>query len=108
MNIFNNIIIKIPKNKKLIEDLSPIFNKIEKLKLEVQEAEILYKKYITDLSEEAIPNNKKIIQIENDNNSEISENVSNEEIIEDIIEEVKEKIKMKKVIKKVKKQVIEE
>jgi type I restriction-modification system DNA methylase subunit len=104
----NKLIIKIPKNKKLIEDLDPIFNKIEKIQIEVQEADILYKKYITELSEEAIPNNKNIIQIENDNNSEISENVSNEEIIEDIIEEVKEKVKMKKVIKKVKKQVIQE
>ena len=106
----SKLLIKIPKNKKLIEDLVPIFNKIEKLQLETQEADILYKKYITELSEEAIPNNK--IQIENDNTSEISENVSNEEIIEDIVEEVVEEVieevKIKKVIKKVKKQVIEE
>ena len=99
----SKLLIKTPKNKKLIEDLDPIFNKIEKLKLENQEAEILYKKYITELSEEAIPNNKNNIQIENNNTSEISENVSNEDIIE-----VKEKVKIKKIIRKVKKQVIEE
>jgi type I restriction-modification system DNA methylase subunit/restriction endonuclease S subunit len=48
--------IKIPKNKQLIQDLEPKFQQIETLQTEVKLAEELYKKYIKDLSEEAIPN----------------------------------------------------
>ena len=87
--------IPIPKSqekiKEWVDKISKPYNEKNK---------ILYKKYISELLMEAIPINKKIIKIENDNSSEISENISNE----DIIEEVKEKVKMKKVIKKVKKQ----
>ena len=48
--------IRIPKNKQLIKDLEQTFNQIETLETEVKLAEELYKKYIKDLSEEAIPN----------------------------------------------------
>ena len=52
----SKIKIKIPKNKQLIQDLEPKFQQIETLQTEVKLAEELYKKYIKDLSEEAIPN----------------------------------------------------
>ena len=46
--------IKIPKDKKLIEDLEPLFNKIEKLEINIKENDILYKQYIQELSDESI------------------------------------------------------
>ncbi len=54
--VFEKIKIKIPKNKQLIQDLEQTFNQIETIQTEVKKAEELYKKYIKDLSEEAIPN----------------------------------------------------
>jgi type I restriction-modification system DNA methylase subunit len=47
--------IKIPKDKKLIQELEPTFKEIEKLQEELKEAEILYKQLIKELAEEAIP-----------------------------------------------------
>tara|TARA_Y100000389_G_scaffold141467_1_gene139352 strand:+ start:389 stop:3241 length:2853 start_codon:yes stop_codon:yes gene_type:complete len=52
----SKIKIKIPKNKQLIQDLESTFQLIETLQTEVKTAKELYKKYIKDLSEEAIPN----------------------------------------------------
>lgn len=52
----SKIKIKLPKNKTLIQDLEQTFQQIETLQTEVKIAEELYKKYIKDLSEEAIPN----------------------------------------------------
>ena len=54
--VFEKIKVKIPINKQLIQDLEQTFNQIETLQTEVKLAEELYKKYIKDLSEEAIPN----------------------------------------------------
>jgi DNA anti-recombination protein RmuC len=56
--------IKLPKNKQLIKDFDPLFQQIETLQTELKEAEELYKKLIKELSEEAIPSNKKIEVIE--------------------------------------------
>ena len=50
--------IKIPKNKKLIKNFEPLFNEIEKLQIELKEAELEYTQLINELSEEAIPTNK--------------------------------------------------
>ena len=47
--------IKLPKNKKLIDDLNPMFQEIEEHQQAVKNAEELYKKYIHELSNEAIP-----------------------------------------------------
>jgi type I restriction-modification system DNA methylase subunit len=47
--------IKIPKNNQLIQDLEPIFQEIETLQNEVKLSEELYKQYIQELSQEAIP-----------------------------------------------------
>ena len=60
MNLFYNIKIKLPKNKQLIKDFEPLFQQIETLQTKLKEAEELYKKLITELSEEAIPSNKEI------------------------------------------------
>jgi restriction endonuclease S subunit len=54
-SVFEKIKLKIPKNKKLIKDIDPLFQEIEKLQTEMKEAESQYKKLIKELSEEAIP-----------------------------------------------------
>lgn len=88
----NNFKISIPKNKKLIKDLEPTFQQIETLQNEVKIAEELYKQYIKELSEEAIP-------------PTLNENVENTEntIISNLTEEnVKKLEEPKKKEKKVK------
>jgi type I restriction-modification system DNA methylase subunit len=50
--------IKIPKNKKIIKELEPLFEEIEELQIKSKKAETQYKQYIQELSEEAILNNK--------------------------------------------------
>ena len=92
INLFNNIKIKIPINKQLIQDLEIIFQQIETLQNEVKDAEKLYKQYIQELSQEAIPQHNIIQNIEQININPIIEN-----IIED--KQVK-KIKKEKKIKK--------
>ena len=47
--------IKLPKNKKLIDDLNPMFQEIEEHQQAAKDADELYKKYILELSNEAIP-----------------------------------------------------
>jgi len=48
--------IKLPKNKKLIDDLNPMFQEIEEHQQAVKDADELYKKYIQELGDEAMPN----------------------------------------------------
>ena len=50
--------LKIPKNKKFIQDLNPTFNEIETLQIDIKNADDLYKQYIKELCEEAIPTQK--------------------------------------------------
>ena len=91
-DMLNNFKIKIPKNKQLIQDLEPTFQQIETLQNEVKTAEELYKQYIKELSEEAIP-------------PTLNENVENTEntIISNLTEENLKKLeKPKKKDKKVK------
>lgn len=52
----SKIKIKLPKNKKLIDELNPMFQEIEEHQQAVKIAEELYKKYIQELSNEAMPN----------------------------------------------------
>jgi type I restriction-modification system DNA methylase subunit/restriction endonuclease S subunit len=47
--------IKLPKNKKLIDYLNPMFQEIDEHQQAVKNADELYKKYIQELSNEAIP-----------------------------------------------------
>ena len=76
-----HIKLKIPKNKKLIKDFEPLFEKIEKLQIEMKEAELKYKKLIKELSEEAIPSNKQI-EIKLDNTIEMLSEDTRKNIIE--------------------------
>ena len=52
---FLKIKIKIPKNKQLIDDLEITFQQIETLQNDVRSAESLYKQYIKELAQEAMP-----------------------------------------------------
>jgi type I restriction enzyme S subunit len=73
--------IKIPKNKKLIQNLESTFQKIETLQNEMIEEETQYKQLIKELLEEALPSNKNVSTVEtNNNDSEKSDNISEEEI----------------------------
>jgi type I restriction-modification system DNA methylase subunit len=49
-----NLEIPIPKDKKLIENLEPLFNKIEIYQNKIKENDLLYKQYIKELSDESI------------------------------------------------------
>jgi type I restriction-modification system DNA methylase subunit len=60
MNLFRNIKLKLPKNKQLIQDLEPVFQQIEALQNDAKLAEQLYKQYIQELSNEAIPNSQQL------------------------------------------------
>ena len=92
----NKFKIKIPKNKKLIKDLEPLFQEIEKLQMEMTEADSQYKKLIKELSEEAIPSNKQIeIKLDNEINDISEESNVKKPIIE--TSEKKPKITKKKV-----------
>jgi len=110
-SVFEKIRIKIPKNKKLIKDLEPIFQDIEKLQIEMKEVETQYKQFIKDFTEEAIPSNKQIVVTpDNDENileEELIKNKVKKSIKNIIINEVEESdvigVKEKSISKKVKK-----
>jgi len=88
----STIKIKLPKNKKLIKDLDPLFQEIERLQSEMKEAETQYKNLIKELSEEAIPTNKQIeIKSDNELSDESNENIIN--VKEPIIETSEKKPK---------------
>ena len=92
-----NMEMKIPKESimkkyKLIE----YFNEIEKLQSEMKDAELQYKQFINDLSNEAIPNNKQEVKLD-DKSNELLEKSEENTIKEEIIET---KIKKSKVSKK--------
>jgi restriction endonuclease S subunit len=117
--------IHIPKNKSLIDNLNPLFQEIERLQMELKEAETLYKQLINELSEEAIPSNikkqnteikedsgtvvqikteeiieqpkKKIIKFKKAENSEIIEQPKKNNKKEEITESIKKKTTVKKV-----------
>jgi len=75
----NNLLkikIKIPKDKKLIQDLEPTFQEIEKLNDELKEAEILYKQFIKELAEEAIPSTATLTEENIKNNTETDSKTS--------------------------------
>ena len=60
----SKIKIKIPKNKQIIQDLETTFQQIEILQNQVKVAEKLYKQYIQELSDEAIPKQQSLNTIE--------------------------------------------
>ena len=65
-NALSKIKIKIPKNKKLIDNLEPLFNKIEELQTRIKENEKLYNQFIQELSNEALSKNQTKIEIINE------------------------------------------
>jgi len=54
----STIKIKLPKNKKVIQNFDPLFLEIEKLQTKMKESNLLYIKLLKELSEESIPSNK--------------------------------------------------
>ena len=76
INLFKKIKIKIPKDKKLIQDLEPTFQEIEKLNDELKEAEKLYKQFIKELAEEAIPSTATLTEENIKNNTETDSKTS--------------------------------
>ena len=79
-----SIKISLPKNKQLIQDLEPTFQRIEKLHDEVKVADSLYKTLIKELSLEALPQQAveevlpdEKLDVKSNSPSEISEVKSN-------------------------------
>jgi len=56
-NIMHTFQIKIPQNKKFITLMKPMFEKVEQLRDGIATNEKLYKKYIQELSDNALPKN---------------------------------------------------
>jgi len=92
-SVFEKIKIKIPINKQIIQDLEETFQQIETLQNEVKNADVLYKKLIQELSQEAIPQQTIIIEEQ----IQILPSQINE-----IVEENKVIIPNKKIVKKTK------
>ena len=87
-----HIKIKIPKNKKLIEDMETTFKEIEELHNDVKKAEELYKQFNKELSQEAIPNQpiiNEVINNSNDDNDDNDDTESTESTETEIQEEEK-------------------
>ena len=91
-SIFEKIKIKIPKNKQLITDMESTFQEIETLQMEIKSAEELYKQYIKELSNEAIPKPTSEVIIQDIINEPEDEQM--------IVEVVEPKIKKIRIIKK--------
>jgi type I restriction-modification system DNA methylase subunit len=89
--------IKIPKNKQLISDLEPLFKQIEDLQKEIKEDEGLFKQYITDLKNEAIPEDspQEVIEEEiqpqedTDNRTETASTMSSKSSVKELKEQCK-------------------
>ena len=69
----SKIKIKIPKNKELIDNLEPSFNKIEILQTQIKENETLYNQFIQELSDEALLKNQINTETEIINETNIKE-----------------------------------
>jgi len=54
-NKLSQLKMKLPKNKQLMQDLEPTFQQIETLQNDVKNADELYKRFIQELSQEAMP-----------------------------------------------------
>jgi type I restriction enzyme S subunit len=79
-----NIKIKLPKDKSLIDNLQPIFNEIEELQKEIKELNETYNNQLKELRKEAIVNDNNIDIISID-----EEEINNDEDIDEIQEETK-------------------
>jgi len=70
--------ILLPKNKQLIQDLEPTFQRIEILQDEVKASDTLYKNLIRELSLEALPQQSEVISYIESKESDIQETESKE------------------------------
>lgn len=70
----NSLHLPIPKNKKLITKMEPLFEEIEQLQSEVNDSTKLYNKYIQELSDEAIPKNKQVDIVQKEESDNESSN----------------------------------
>jgi restriction endonuclease S subunit len=106
-NDLSKFIIKIPKNKELIDNLEPLFNKIEILQTKIKENEKLYNQFIQELSNEALPKTTIINQSSNEVivDEPINEVIVDEPINEVIVEEPSNR-NIKKTIKKTKNAIV--
>lgn len=105
---FLKIKIKIPKNKEIIDELETTFQKIKVFQNETKIADDLYKQYINELSQDAMPkqntNNISNNTIEN-NNENIIENEKQQQNVDEP-KHIPKKIIIKKIITKSKKIVV--
>ena len=81
--------IKLPTDKKLIDNLQPLFDEVEDLQKEIKELDETYNNYLKELSISAIKNQEVLNNY--DDNDEIidNDNEINEEKNDDEIEEIK-------------------
>jgi restriction endonuclease S subunit/methylase of polypeptide subunit release factors len=83
--------IKLPKDKSLIDNLQPLFDEVEELQKEIKELDETYNNQLKELRKEAIVNNN-----DSDNNTDIisiKEYINNDEDIDEIKEEIQEETK---------------
>ena len=88
--------IKLPKDKKLIDNLQPLFDEVENLQKEIKELDETYNNHLKELSKSAIKNDDIINQNSNDNdndNDEKQEIKSSSSKSKQTIEELKEQCK---------------
>jgi hypothetical protein len=98
---FLSLMIKIPKNKTLIQNLEPTFQQIETLQQEVKDANDLYNNLILELANEAIPKTTRLTKNIINNENKII--ITKTESIIDNIEPIEVKVsKPKKNAKKAK------
>ena len=74
LNLLNEIKIKIPKDKSLINNLQPLFDEIEELQKEIKELNDTYNEFLNELSTSAIKNYDIFMKInENKDKEEFNE-----------------------------------
>jgi restriction endonuclease S subunit len=91
---FTNLKIHIPKNKKLIEDMEPLFKELETLQNDIKTAETKYNDLIKELANEAMPNQIQNVVNETVNSNPDSE--SEEQKINQINDEDKKEVEVSK------------
>ena len=82
----NEIKIKLPTDKKLIDNLQPLFDEVEDLQKEIKELDETYNNYLKELSISAIKNQE--VLNNNNSNNDVDDEI-NEEKNNDEIEEIK-------------------
>jgi len=68
----DEINIKLPKDKKIIDNLQPLFNEVEELQKEIKDLDKIYNDYLLELSKFAIKNHEYKEEVKEDINSKKS------------------------------------